>query len=81
MAERTYRPGSHLVTCDRTGFTVYAEDTVREWTGLRVRRQSYERRHPQDFVKGRKDRQAVPDARPRPEDHFLDTNEVSADDL
>jgi hypothetical protein len=81
MTARTYRPGDHLVVCDRTGFVVYASDTVKEWTGLRVRRESAEQRHPQDHVKGRIDRQGVPDARPRPADYFLATNEVVAEDL
>jgi hypothetical protein len=81
MIRKTYRPGAHLVVCDRTGFVVYAEDTVKEWTGLRVRRESAEQRHPQDHVKGRIDRQGVPDARPRPADYFLATNEVTADSL
>lgn len=71
---RTYRPGDYLCKCDRTGFTVYASDTVVEWNGLRVRRQSAERRQPQDFVRGRKDNQSVPDARPQPADVFLYTN-------
>ncbi len=81
MIRRTYRPGDWLVKCDRTGFTVYASDTRKEWNGLRVRKESFETRHPQDFVKGREDRQAVPDARPRPPDVFLEANDVTVDDL
>jgi hypothetical protein len=81
MTARTYRPGDHLVVCDRTGFVVYASDTVKEWTGLRVRRESAEQRHPQDHVKGRIDRQGVPDARPRPADVFLEPGDVTADSL
>ncbi len=60
----TYRPGDWWTICDRTGFQVYASDTVQEWNGLRVRRQSYEERHPQDFVRGIGDDQTVPFARP-----------------
>lgn len=81
MIRKTYRPGDYLVVCDRTGFTVYASDTVKEWNGLRVRRQSFEHRQPQDFVKGREDRQAVPDARPRTEDVFLDPGDVTVESL
>jgi len=66
MAVRTYRDGDHLVRCDRTGFTVYASETVREWNGLRVRRDVWEPRHPQEFARSIPDRQGVTDARPQP---------------
>ncbi len=78
---KDYRPGDWLITCDRTGYIVYASDTVREWNGLRVRRQSSEERHPQDFVRGVGDDQTVPFARPEPTDVFLATNEITKDDL
>ena len=77
----TYRPGDYLCIDDRTGMTVYASDTVKEWNGLRVHRDRFEERHPQDFVKGRVDNQSVPDARPRPEDVFLEPGDVTVDDL
>jgi len=32
--------------CQRTGFNVRPEDLVREWTGLLVRRSSFEPKHP-----------------------------------
>ncbi len=76
-----YIPGDYLCVCDRTGFVVYASDTVQEWNGLRVRRKSYEERHPQDFVRGLGDDQNVPFARPEPTDVFLTDNEVTKDDL
>jgi hypothetical protein len=63
---RTYRPGSFYRNDDRTGFKTPAENTVKEWTGRIVRNKSYEPRHPQDFVRGVRDDQSVPDARPRP---------------
>lgn len=81
MAKRTYRPGRHLVVCDRTGFVIYDDDARKEWNGLLVRSESWEPRHPQDFVRGRVDRQTVPDPRPRPNDVFLDTNDVTVGDL
>jgi hypothetical protein len=64
----TYRPGDFLRICDRTGFKVWASDTQEEWNGLIVKKGVYEARHPQDFVKGRVDQQAVKGARPRPGD-------------
>jgi hypothetical protein len=67
-----YRPGDFYRICERTGFKVYASDTRKEWTGRIVRRESYERRHPQDFVRGVTDRQIVPDPRPEPSvDNFI----------
>lgn len=81
MSREGYRPGDWLVQCDRTGFIVHASETVQEWTGLRVRRQSVDERHPQEFVRGRPDDQSVPFARPEPDPVFLGTNEVTRDDL
>lgn len=59
-----YRGGSFWRVCDRSGFTVRADRTRKEWNGKIVRDQSFEMRQPQDFVKGVVDYQAVPDPRP-----------------
>lgn len=40
-----------------------------------------DRRNPQDFVTGRRDNEAVPNARPEADDVFLATNEVTAASL
>lgn len=56
------RRGNHYVIDERTGFKVWASDTSVEWTGLRVSER--DPRHPQDFVRGRADRQRVPGGRP-----------------
>ena len=88
MAHRSHRshlgthyvPGDYNVICDRCGAKVKASQTAKEWNGLRVCRRHWEPRHPQDFVRGRADRQAVPDARPEGTDMFL-TAAVSASDL
>lgn len=76
--ERFYKPGSHYKICDRTGFAMRAEDARTEWTGAVVRKDVFEARHPQDFVRGRADNQTVPNARPRPDDVFVDSNDVQA---
>jgi hypothetical protein len=62
----SYIAGDFWRICDRSGFRVRASDTAREWNGLIVRKGDFEERHPQDFVRGRKDRQTVPDPRPEP---------------
>ena len=62
---RKVRPGDHLVVDDRTGFTVWARDVVRETlTGFVVRRGRQDPRHPQEFLRTRADKQAVRDPRP-----------------
>lgn len=43
-----------------------ARDTMQEWTGQYVGKHEWEARHPQDFVRGRRDDQSVPDPRPEP---------------
>ena len=97
--------GSWNVICDSCGGKFKAQDTRKRWDGMRVCEADFEHRHPQDFVRGRRDRQAVPDARPEQTgytipmdmssmriddeispidyqgDHFVDYNEVTADDL
>lgn len=55
-----YIPGDYYTTCDRTGFKIRASKAKREWTGALVREESWEPRHPQDFVRGLKDDMAAP---------------------
>jgi hypothetical protein len=59
---------SWLVICDRCGFKYRSDELKLEWTGLRVCDPCFEQRHPQDFVRGRRDHQEVPWVRPRPDD-------------
>lgn len=66
-----YRKGSHLVVDDRTGFTIWSHDAVKEWNGLIVHRNQYEARHPQDTLRVPREDMRVPDARPRPIDQFV----------
>lgn len=75
MAIRTtYRPGDFLRDCDRCGETVYASETRKQWDGLIVCAIGcFEERHPQDFVRGRVDRQNVPDPRPPGVNRFVGT--------
>lgn len=75
-----HKPGDWLYACQRCGFTKYASEIRKEWTGLRVCDRCWDPRHPQDFVRGRKDDIAVPFAS-KPSDYFLTPNEVDYDDL
>lgn len=76
-----YRAGDNNVQCDRTGFKMKASECRFEWNGLYVRKKSWERRHPQDLLRGMPDRQAPDVSRPGTGDRFLGTNEVKAEDL
>lgn len=69
------------VICDLSGFKCRASETVLRWDGLRVLRRFSEERHPQDFVRGVKDDQSVPWARPEGPDSFLEPGDVTAEDL
>lgn len=61
------RPGDFLRTCDRSGFTVWASETVKEWTGAIVHKDFYEPRHPQDTIRvRRREDMRMPDPRPEP---------------
>jgi hypothetical protein len=66
-----YKPGSFYRVDDRTGFPERAENTKKQWNNIYTRERSFESRQPQDFVRGRKDDQTVPDARPLSQNVFL----------
>lgn len=51
------------------------------WDNLYVCRADWEPRHPQDYVKGKKDRIAVPNARPEPPPKFIEPGDVTENDL
>lgn len=84
-----YKHGSYNVLCDRCGFKYKAGQLRVEWNGLRTCRgpstnNCWEQRQPQDFVRGKPDRQAPPWVRPEPTDEDVSPgsgNEISADDL
>ena len=66
-----WHPGDFKRICDRTGFATRASNTTKQWNGLVVRRDVAEPRHPQEFVRGRSDKQSVPDPRPRQVSEFV----------
>jgi len=70
-----YKHGSSAVICDRCGFRYHRDNLHKEWNGLRTCKgggtnNCWEARHPQDFVKARKDKQTPPWVRPEPDDVF-----------
>lgn len=61
---KKWKLGDFLIKCDRTGRTVYASQSRKEWNGHRVWTKAWWPRHPQDMVRGLTDKQAVDDPRP-----------------
>ena len=83
-----FEKGQWNVICDRCGFQYKARQLRAEWTGLRVccgagTSDCWEPRHPQEFVRGKADRQMPPWTRPGGEDRFVgdDVPEITQDDL
>lgn len=60
MTETTYRPGDWLAACSMCGRQMYASELVKNWMGQYRCPKHNEIRHPQDFVRGRKDDISVP---------------------
>lgn len=76
----THRHGPRGI-CMRCGFDYALSQLRKEWTGFFVCDGCYDRRHPQDFVRGVADRQAVRNPSPEPADVFVDVGVVTPDDL
>jgi len=69
--------------CERTGFRVKPGTLRREWTGRMVRPESWERRHPQDFVRS-KPEDRTGSVRPEQPDQYIEDlypGGVTAEDL
>ena len=52
--------------CQVCGFQYRSSQTRKRWDGLWTCLPDFEERHPQDFVRGRKDNENVPEPRPEP---------------
>ena len=73
--------GDWNACCDVCGFKFKASQLQRRWDGYMVCAADYEQRHPQDLIKLKPDRQAVPWARPVPTDQFVTVAPVDPDSL
>lgn len=70
--------------CDVCGFKLWNHELRKRWDGLMVCSADFEKRHPQDFVKAKPDRQNTPWVRPEPDDIDVSVgsgNEVTSGDL
>jgi len=59
-----HRPPVGIGICDFSGFKFPLDQLVRNWDGAMVHRRFVDKRNPQDFVRGVRDNQALPFARP-----------------
>lgn len=75
-----YRAGDHYLICDECGSKIRRSESRKRWDGLIVCREDWETRHPQDFVRGKRDRQAVAVSRPEPADTFVNGATLTDDD-
>jgi len=73
--------GEHNVICDISGFKIKASESRKQWNGLRVHKDFWERRNPQDKLIVPEDDQSVIDPRPEQTDVFLSPGDVTQDDL
>lgn len=81
MRLNKYRKGDWKAVCDACGFDFYASELRLRWDGMRVCRDDWEPRHPQDFLRGRRDDQTVPWTRPPGTDQQITVNPLDPDDV
>jgi hypothetical protein len=66
-----YVAGDQWKICEVCGFKTRSSQTFRRWDGVYVCEADFETRHPQDFVRGRRDRISVPAPRPETIDNVI----------
>lgn len=77
MPEKTiYIPGDWNAVCDVCGFEFKASQLRKRWDGYRVCSKDWEQRHPQDFIRGKPERNRVPWARQETPDIFVSNPHV-----
>ncbi len=70
-------PGDWHIICDVCGTKVPASLSKRRWDGLIVCEKDHEFRHPQDFLRARADKIAVPFSRSEPTDQFQNVTYIN----
>jgi hypothetical protein len=61
-----FAPGQWNAICDGCGKKFKSSELRRRWDGFMVCDKEWEPRHPQDFVRGVRDGEAIPWSRPTP---------------
>ena len=67
--------------CEVCGFVFHSDKKRVMWNGLVVDPKCYEVRHPQDFIRGKKDQQAVDNPAPEPGNILLAVTSVTVDNF
>lgn len=67
-----YQRGSANAICDVCGEKFKLSQLMKRWDGLWVCSQDYEERHPQDFLRARKETLHLPVTKPRPADEYVE---------
>ena len=73
--------GDHNAFCDVCGFKYKASELRKRWDNMMVCAEDWEVRHPQDFIKGIKERPAPPWSRPRGTDVFITVGPIDTSKL
>lgn len=81
MTEFAYVKGDPWAICDVCGFKHRKSELRKRWDGLTVCEPDWEPRHPQESVRGRKDKIFVDNPKPRPADIFVEPGDITRDDL
>lgn len=68
------------VICHQCGFKKKSSEITKQWDGLLVCRECADPRHPQDFVRGRRDRQTVPFSNPQAAPVFAFGGDIYVDE-
>lgn len=79
MTANFYKEGDFNRICDLCGFKVKASTTRKQWNNLMVCKRHWEPQNPQDFLRGKVDKQWVAD--PRPDSDPVFNSSVTVDDL
>lgn len=66
-----YKPGAWNAICDVCGFRFKSDQLRKNWKGLMVCQEDYETRHPQEFIRVKTEKIAVPWARPEGDPTYL----------
>lgn len=63
-----YKKGCWNAICDICGFKFKSDELRKNWKGLYVCKEDWEPRHPQDFLRARKESPSISWSRPKPTD-------------
>lgn len=76
-----FREGDWNAVCDRCGFEFKASELRRDWQGLMVCPEDFERRHPQEFIRAPLPDRSPYGSRAIGEYVFLNPGDVTPEDL